>query len=105
MGGQRLPVEIPRIRESQTGQCVPLSGVEKLKNIEAPNDEMFKSVLHGLSTRDYKKVVAHLAENFGLSSSHVSREFIEASEQAVKHFCERTFEEHTLLPCWLTENI
>lgn len=97
MGGQRLPVEIPRIRESQTGQCVPLSGVEKLKNIEAPNDEMFKSVLHGLSTRDYKKVVAHLAENFGLSSSHVSREFIEASEQAVKHFCERTFEEHTFV--------
>lgn len=91
---QRLPVEIPRIREVSSGKCISLPGIENLKTLAEPSDEFLKKVLHGISTRDYKKVVHHLSENFGLSSSQVSREFIEQSEEALKHFCERTYEDH-----------
>lgn len=94
---QRLPVAIPRIRELGSGKCIPLPGIEKFKQIAEPSEELFNTVLHGISNRDYKKVVYHLAENFGLSSSQVSREFIEQSEQAFKKFCERTFEDHTFV--------
>ena len=94
---QRLPVEIPRIREASSGRCISLPGIEKLKTIAEPSDEFLKKVLHGISTRDYKKVVHHLSENFGLSSSQVSREFIDQSEEALKHFCERTYEDHTFV--------
>ena len=91
---QRLPIEIPRIRESSTGKCISLPALENLKTVPEPNDEFLKKIIHGISTRDYKKVTQHLVESFGMSSSQVSREFIEQSEQAFKHFCERTFEDH-----------
>ena len=92
-----MPVEIPRIREASSGKCIPLPGIEKFKQIEEPNEEVLKKVLHGISTRDYKKVTEHLAESFGLSSSQVSREFKEQSEEAFKHFCERTYEDHNFV--------
>ncbi|MFN8165125.1 MAG: transposase [Bacteroidia bacterium] len=57
----------------------------------------FQKVLHGISTRDYKKVTEHLAESFGLSSSQISREFKEQSEEAFRHFCERTYEDHNFV--------
>lgn len=94
---QRLPIEIPRIREAATGKCISLPGIENLKTVPDPGDEVLQKILHGISTRDYKKVTHHLAENFGLSSSQVSLEFIEQSEQAFKYFCERTFEDHTFV--------
>lgn len=94
---QRLPIEIPRIREAATGKCISLPGIEHLRTVPDPGDEVLQKIIHGISTRDYKKVTNHLAENFGLSSSQVSREFIEQSEQAFKYFCERTFEDHTFV--------
>lgn len=94
---QRLAVEIPRIREASSGKCVSLPGIANLKTIEEPNDDFLQKIIHGISTRDYKKVTHHLAESFGMSSSQVSREFIQQSEQAFKHFCERTFEDHTFI--------
>jgi transposase-like protein len=97
LGDHKLPVEIPRIREASTGKCVPLPGLDSLKQIEEPNDETLKKILHGISTRDYKKVTEHLAESFGLSSSQVSREFIEQSEEAFKQFCERTYHDHNFV--------
>lgn len=97
LGDHKLPVEIPRIREASSGKCIPLPGIENFKQIEEPNEEVLKKVLHGISTRDYKKVTEHLAESFGLSSSQVSREFKEQSEEAFKHFCERTYEDHNFV--------
>ena len=97
MGEHRLPVQIPRIRESSSGKCIPLPGLENLRNLAQPSEEVPKKVLHGISTRDYEKVTAHLAESFGLSSSQVSREFKEQSQEAFKHFCERTYEDHNFV--------
>ena len=88
LGDHKLPVEIPRIREASSGKCIPLPGIEKFKQIEEPNEEVLKKVL---------QVTEHLAESFGLSSSQVSREFKEQSEEAFKHFCERTYEDHNFV--------
>jgi transposase-like protein len=95
LNDQKLPVQIPRIREASTGKCVSVPEFSKLKKIEEPSDEILNRILHGISTRDYKRVTAHLTESLGLSSSQISREFIDQSELAVKEFCERTFEDHT----------
>ncbi len=97
MNGQRLPIEIPRIREVSSKKCISLPEIQKLKTVPEPAEELLKKIIHGISTRDYQKVTHHLAESFGLSSSQVSREFIEQSEQAFKYFCERTFEDHSFV--------
>lgn len=88
MGDHRLPVEIPRIRDSSNGKCIPLPGIKQLRQLSEPTEDVLKKVLHGISMREYKKVTEHLAESFGLSSSQVCREFKEQSEEAFKFFCE-----------------
>ena len=95
LNDQKLPVQIPRIRDASTGKCITIPEFSRLKKIEEPGEEIMNRVLHGISNRDYKRVTAHLTESLGLSSSQISREFIEQSESAVKEFCERTFEDHT----------
>lgn len=94
---QRLPIQIPRIRDSKNGKCISIPEFEKLKNIEDPGIDVLNKILHGISTRDYKKVTQHLVESFGMSSSQVSRDFVDQSEEALKNFCERTFEDHTFV--------
>ena len=94
---QRLPIQIPRIRESASGKCVAIPEINKIKAVAEPSNDFLKKIIYGISTRDYKKITEHLVENFGLSSSQVSREFIEQTEQAFKYFCERTFEDHTFV--------
>ncbi|MFN8166920.1 MAG: hypothetical protein U0X76_12360 [Bacteroidia bacterium] len=46
-----------------------IAGLENLRNLAQPSEEVLKKVLHGIVARDYEKVTAHLAESFGLSSS------------------------------------
>jgi putative transposase len=53
--------------------------------------------MHGISTRSYKKVLPEMAETVGVSKSNVSREFIEASEQQMKEFAERKFDDKDIL--------
>lgn len=92
---QKLPIQIPRIRDAQSGECVSVPEFSRARKLEEPSDALMNRLLHGISSRDYKKVADHLSESIGLSKSQVSREFIEQSEQAIKEFCERTFEDHS----------
>ena len=75
MGDHRLPVEIPRIRDSSNGKCIPLPEIKQLRQLSGRTEVGQKKVLHGISTRDYKKATEHLAESFGLSSSQACPEF------------------------------
>lgn len=95
LNDQKLPIEVPRIRDAFSGKCVSVPEFSKARRLEEPTETILNTVLHGISSRDYKKVAEHLTESIGLSKSQISREFIEQSEQSIKEFCERTFEDHT----------
>lgn len=92
---QKLPIQVPRIREASSGKCISVPEFSKARQLEDPSDQILQTVLHGISNRDYRKVAEHLTESTGISKSQISREFIEQSEQSIKEFCERTFEDHT----------
>ena len=49
-------------------------------------------LLRGVSTRAYADVIPAMAETCGVSRSSVSREFVEASEEALRTLCGRRFE-------------
>lgn len=95
LNDQKLPIQVPRIREAGSGRCVSIPEFSSSRKLEEPSDKILHTVLHGISNRDYKKVAEHLTESIGISKSQISREFIEQSEQSIKEFCERTFEDHT----------
>ncbi len=96
IGGKKLKVEVPRIRNEQQGAFQPLESYQELKTLDGPNEQTFQGVLHGLSTRDYQGVIDYLTEGFGLSKTSVSRKFIRALFKPLK-FPERPLE-HSKIP-------
>lgn len=101
IGSQRIPVEVPRIRDTKGQKHVSLKSYQKMKKSEAADEQAVRSVLHGLSTRDYGKVAYQLQDSFGLSSSKLSREFVKYSAQALKEFEERRLDEHDIIAVFI----
>jgi putative transposase len=58
-------------------------------------------LLHGISTRNYRKVLPQMAETVAVSKSNLSREFVEAGEQTLQELCERRFEGKNILIVYL----
>ena len=71
-GGQKIPIDVPRVFDN--------------KNLPYQDEQIIGSVLHGLSMWDYGAVINHLEDSFGLSSSTISRSFIERSKEALEEF-------------------
>jgi len=93
VGTEKLRVDIPRIRNNDTEKFVSLTSPPLLKQLPDQEADTVNAVLHGLSTRDYKKIFQHLADSFGLSSSTVSRNFIERSRKALEEFEQRKLDQ------------
>lgn len=93
MGNQKLPIDVPRVFDNENQANTSLPMYEQLKEMPEQGDEVVNSVLHGISTRDYQKVVARLTDSFGLSSATISRQFVERSSQAIEEFCSRRFDD------------
>jgi transposase-like protein len=91
IGNQKLPIEVPRIKDNTSGKATNTSLYSRLKDLPAQRQEMVMSVLKGLSMRDYSGVADQLLDSFGLSPASISRSFIERSKKAVEEFERRSF--------------
>src|ERR1019366_2832752 len=60
-------------------------------------ERMLDTLLHGVSTRNYKDVIPQMAETIGVSKSSVSRQAIEASEAELEALMNRRFDDLKLL--------
>ena len=101
IGGKKLKIEVPKVRDDADGSFKPLESYRELKKLDCFDEQTMQGVLHGLSTRDYGSVIDHLEEGFGLSKSSVSSKFIKASEQCLKEFEQRDISEHTLVAVFI----
>ena len=59
------------------------------KEPKQSNELLLRKLLHGISCRRYSECVENIPEAFGMSSSTVSRRFMEASAEKLKEFFER----------------
>jgi putative transposase len=101
MGNQKLVIDVPRIYDNEADANAPLPIYEQLKELPDQNEEAVQAVLHGISTRDYKKVATQMVDSFGLSSSTISRQFIARSKEAVEEFCNRRFDDLEIVALFL----
>jgi len=101
LGDQRLPIDVPRIYDKELNKNVSLGTYEKLRELPGHDDQMVRSVLYGLSTRDYGKVAERFFDSFGLSASQVSRSFIEYSEEVLEAFERRKYEENDFVAIFI----
>jgi len=87
LAGQTIPIRVPRLRTGD-GE-VSLSCYEDLHRGGDLNDQVFRQVLYGISCRNYEQAAEQIPGAIGLSSSTVSRKFIEASAKKLREFQER----------------
>jgi transposase-like protein len=88
LAGQRVPIRVPRVR-GERGE-LPLRSYAALKGDRGEVDELLlRRVLYGLSCRNYERAAESIPGAIGLSSSSVSRSFVEASAAKLREFQER----------------
>lgn len=88
LAGQRVPIRVPRVRGIE-GSEIPLRSYEALRGGSEVNDLLLKHVLYGISCRNYESAVESVPGAIGLSSSSVSRGFVEASAAKLRDMQER----------------
>lgn len=89
IGGQRVGIEVPRVRDRARGEEIPLTSYRRLHQGKDCDDAALIRVLKGLSCRDYESAAMAVPEAFGLSSSTISRRFVRASGRQLKALQER----------------
>ena len=87
LSGQRIPVKVPRVRGPE-GE-IRLQSYDNLHHGGELNEMMFRQVLYGISCRNYERAAADIPGAIGISSSSVSRNFIEMSAAELRKFQER----------------
>jgi transposase-like protein len=100
---RKVRVHKPRLRRKGQGKDkeVEVPVYEALQSQSRLGQRLVEILMRGVSTRNYAHVLPEMAETVGVSKSSVSREFQEASEQALKELCERRFEDKDILIVYL----
>jgi putative transposase len=87
MAGQQVPIRVPRVR-SADGE-MPLRSYAALHGRGEVDPGLLQRVLYGVSCRNYEAAAVAIPGAIGLSSSSVSRAFVEASADRLRAFQER----------------
>jgi len=84
LGPSKTLVNRPRLRDRSSGKEVPVPAYEALKKDPKAKKRMLHAALRGVSSRDFKEVVAGSAEALGVSRSSVSRAVVEEGAAQVE---------------------
>ena len=88
LAGQRIAIRVPRVRRVNGGE-IPLRSHAALSGAGEVDEALLLRVLYGISCRNYEAAAEAIPEAIGLSSSTVSRRFVQASAQKLRAFQER----------------
>ncbi len=99
LAGQTIPIRVPRLRDPD-GE-VPLACYENLHQGGDLNDQVFRQMLYGISCRNYEQAAEQIPGAIGLSSSSVSRKFVEASAKKLREFQDRDLSSLDLVAVFL----
>ncbi|MDA1081752.1 MAG: ABC transporter permease, partial [Gemmatimonadetes bacterium] len=71
LADQKLAVHVPRVRDRAMGREVPLATYHALQTPRAGDVGLFRRVLAGISTREYRAAAEAVPEAFGLARTSV----------------------------------
>jgi transposase-like protein len=101
LADQKLPIQVPRVRDRATGHEVPLATYHALQTPRSLDIGLFRRVLGGLSCRDYEAAAEAVPDAFGLARSSVSRRFIKASARTLEALHTRRLDDREWLVLFL----
>jgi len=95
VAGQRVAIRVPRVRGRRAE--LALRSYQALHGSGEVDERLLKRVLYGISCRNYAAAAEAIPGAIGLSSSSVSRAFVEASAAELKQFQERSLAGETFV--------
>jgi putative transposase len=100
---RKLRVDRPRLRRKGGGAGAEIEppAYAAMQADSRLGRRMLEILMHGVSTRSYRKVLPEMADTVGVARSSVSREFIDASEDSLGKLLERRFDEKDILIVYL----
>lgn len=101
LADQKLPIDVPRVRNVDTDTEVPLRAYQALQTPRNMDEGLLLRMLKGIATRNYEACAETVPEAFGLSSSSVSRRYVKATARKLAEFQERSLEEYDLVALFL----
>ena len=101
LGDQKLPVEVPRVRDVDSDTEVPLRAYQALQTPRQMDEGLLLRMLKGIATRNYEACAEAVPEAFGLSSSSVSRRYVKGTARKLAQFQERSLEGYDLVALFL----
>lgn len=93
--GQRIKVTKPRVKHNK--KEVELNSYSALQSYDMLQDRVMGHMLHGVSTRDYNKLVEEVSGGVGLSKSSVSRVFKNGSKKSLEEINSRDLSKYNFL--------
>lgn len=97
LADQKLPIQVPRVRDVARHREVPLSAYQQLQAPRSADVGLFRRVLGGISCREYEAAAEAVPEAFGLAKSSVSRRFIRSSAKSLRALQERRHDDREWL--------
>lgn len=94
INGQKHQLEKPRAVRKKDKREVQLSTYQKFQELQRIEESIMAKMLHGVSTRDYRKAAEALTDAYGIEKSSVSRHYVRATAQALKKFNERPIDRY-----------
>ena len=85
LADQKLPVEVPRVRNVASGTEVPLRAYQALQTPRGMDEGLLLRMLKGIATRNYEGCAEAVPEAFGLSSSSVSRRYVKGTASVLSY--------------------
>lgn len=101
LAGQRVPLRIPRVRQATGEEEIPLTALATVRQSGPVDTVLLKRVLYGISCRNYEAAAAAVPGAIGVSSSTVSRTFVQSSAKQLKALQERALSELDLVAVFL----
>jgi transposase-like protein len=100
---RKLRVQRPRLRRKGGGAGAEVEppAYAAMQADSRLGRRMLEILMHGVSTRNYRSVLPEMADTAGVAKSSVSREFIDASEEALGKLLERRFDDKDILIVYL----
>lgn len=93
--GQRVQVTKPRVKHNK--KEVGLNTYTALQSYDLLQDRVMSHMLHGVSSRDYNKLIEEVSGGVGLSKSSVSRVFKNGSRKSLDEINSRDLSKYTFL--------
>jgi len=98
---QKFPIVVPRVRNVDLNQEVPLETYRRLQTPFDDDNGALKRLLYGLSTHRYEESSALAAEAFGISPSNLSKKFKRCSADKLKELQERSLKQYDFVAIFI----